>query len=301
MSIEDLGKLPVGGYVDGPDYLLMRLRMLLTGTASPSDENWGEALKRLLVHVAANPVPGAPEDRAKAFAEVWGVTMAAPSAPVDERGEREKDAADEIRMLDLDDDFIPLVQGSDTPLTAMMAGRAMDCASPVPGSFVLLSARMVHDYDFAIDAAIRFEDDTNPDTLVLTLFGSREGSNYHWKWADLSRRAKDPQENAVETDRISGILHVIYGARIREIADDGASAIIEGDAKRGEGMALSQIVESEDVVLTGDDENVVFVMPVRLLIDTRSGRREARVVYQGRVNGRCIDGGLEIASVSTRI
>lgn len=39
---------PVGEYVHTVPYLEMRLRMLLTGTASPTEEEWVNALKELL-------------------------------------------------------------------------------------------------------------------------------------------------------------------------------------------------------------------------------------------------------------
>ena len=40
---------PIGEYVFGSTYRLMRLRMLLTGTASPTEEQWTEALGELLL------------------------------------------------------------------------------------------------------------------------------------------------------------------------------------------------------------------------------------------------------------
>jgi hypothetical protein len=47
----------IGGYVTGVPYRLMRLRMLLTGTNAPTEEEWADALGRLLIHLETNPVP----------------------------------------------------------------------------------------------------------------------------------------------------------------------------------------------------------------------------------------------------
>jgi hypothetical protein len=301
MSTQDIGDLPVGGYVDGPDYLLMRLRMLLTGTASPDGERWAEALKRLLAHVAANPVPGTPADRAADFARAWGVGIVDPPAPKDERGEREADVGHEIRMLDLDDDLIRLVEGSDTPIVGLMAGRVMDTAAPVPGSFVLLAGRSVSDYDFAVDALIRFEDQGGADQIVLTLFGTRRGSNYDWKWADLSRRSPANEEDARERVRIAGILHVIGGGVVRKKADAEASKLIEGDVGPNGSMAMALFVGPGDIVLTGDDSNVAFVMPVELDIHDANGRRQVEVVQQGRIVSDMTRGGIELVSVGLGI
>ncbi len=67
-SINDLRKkflgedqMTTGGYVNDPPYLEMRLRMLLTGTASPTDEQWGKALKGLLHHLDDNVCPACHE------------------------------------------------------------------------------------------------------------------------------------------------------------------------------------------------------------------------------------------------
>jgi hypothetical protein len=45
----------IGGYVNDSPYLEMRLRMKLTGTASPSNEEWASALRTLLTHLGDNP------------------------------------------------------------------------------------------------------------------------------------------------------------------------------------------------------------------------------------------------------
>jgi hypothetical protein len=301
MTTEAPEDVRTGEYVHGTQYLTMRLRMLLTGTAAPDEATWADALKRLLAHVAANPVPGTPADRAADFAEAWGVAIVDPPAPKDERGEREEDAGHEIRMLDLDDDLIGLVEGSDTPIAGRMAGRVMDTATPVPGSFVLLAARSVGDYDCAIDALVRFEDEGGPDRIALTLFGTRLGSDYDWKRADLSRRTPATEEDARERKRIAGILHVIGGGLVREKADADASAAIEADLGAEDAMSLMQTVRPEDIVLTGDDSNVVFTMPVELHIHDRNGPRRVEVVHQGRMTRDMTTGGIELCSVGLGI
>jgi len=301
MTNENPEDVRTGGYVHGTQYLTMRLRMLLTGTAAPDEATWADALKRLLAHIAANPVPGTPADRAADFAEAWGVRMVDQPKPEDERAEREIDAGHEIRMLDLDDDLIRLVEGSDTPIVGLMAGRVMDTAAPVPGSFVLLAGRSVSDYDFAVDALIRFEDQGGADQIVLTLFGTRRGSNYDWKWADLSRRSPANEEDARERVRIAGILHVIGGGVVRKKADAEASALIEGDVGPNGSMAMALFVGPEDIVLTGDDANVAFVMPVELDIHDANGRRQIEVVQQGRIVSDMTSGGIELVSVGLGI
>lgn len=72
---------PMVSYVQTSSYLLMRLRMLLTGTNGPDDEVWTKALRDLLAHLAENPVPGIPEDRVAQFASVWGTNP----SPQDEK------------------------------------------------------------------------------------------------------------------------------------------------------------------------------------------------------------------------
>lgn len=290
-----------GDYVNGTNYLSMRLRMLLTGTDGPDEATWADALKRLLAHIAANPVPGTPAQRASDFAKAWGVRMIDPPTPTDERGEREKDAGDEIRMLDLDDDLIGLVEGSDTPIAGMMVGRIMDTAAPVPGSFVLLAARDVSHYDFVIDALVRFEDQGGSEQLVLTLFGTRRGSDYDWKWADLSRRNPASEKDADERRRIAGVLHVVSGAVVRYKADADASALIEAGIGPDGSMAMTQFVEPEDIMLTGDDANVAFVIPVKIDIRDANGRRQVEVVHQGRIVSDMTSGGIELASVGLGI
>lgn len=49
--MKEYSDTPMGGYVNHPSYLEMRLRMLLTGTASPSEEQWAKTLKGLLAHL----------------------------------------------------------------------------------------------------------------------------------------------------------------------------------------------------------------------------------------------------------
>jgi hypothetical protein len=46
--MQDYSDEPVGDYVNDPPYLEMRLRMRLTGTASPTPEVWAAALTKLL-------------------------------------------------------------------------------------------------------------------------------------------------------------------------------------------------------------------------------------------------------------
>lgn len=89
MNTDPAKDAATGAYVHTPEYLLMRLSTLLTGSAAPNEAEWGNALKRLLTHVATHPVPGTPEARAREFAAAWGVRMAAAPAPVDETEERE--------------------------------------------------------------------------------------------------------------------------------------------------------------------------------------------------------------------
>jgi hypothetical protein len=48
---------PVGGYVNDAGYLEMCLRMAITGTAGPSNEQWCEGLKKLLAHLQRHPLP----------------------------------------------------------------------------------------------------------------------------------------------------------------------------------------------------------------------------------------------------
>ena len=301
MTVDGQGHAPIGGYVNGSGYLHMRLRMLLTGSNAPDEDAWAEALHRLLAHIAAHPVPGTPDERAESFAKAWGIDIARPTEALDERGERERDASHEIRMLDLDDDLIPLVQASDTPLVRHMTGRTMDTLAPVPGSFVLLAAARINDYDFAMDATVRFEDADGPSTLPLTLFGRRDGSNYEWLWADLSRRTPANEEDERERERIAGILHVVPGATIREIADDQASDAIESTTGDDGEMAMMQIVRKEDVVLTGDYDRIVFVMPVSLKIASSTGHHSIDAVYQGRIIDDMTSGSLDISSVGLRL
>lgn len=56
-SNEELAAMPVGDYVNDPSYKLMRLRILLTGTSGPTDEDWSAALTRLMDHLDNHPVP----------------------------------------------------------------------------------------------------------------------------------------------------------------------------------------------------------------------------------------------------
>lgn len=66
-------------------------------------------------------------------------------------------------------------------------------------------------------------------------------------------------------------------------------------------MAMMQIVRKEDVVLTGDDGLVVFVMPVRLKIASSTGHHSIDTVYQGRIVEDMTSGGLAISSVGLRL
>lgn len=288
-----------GRSTQGQEYLSMRLRTLLTGEAAPSDASWTDALGRLLAHLAANPVPGTPDDRARAFAEAWGVRIGTPPAPLDERGERERDAAAEMRLLDMGEDLLPLVHASDSPIAHRMIGRELDAVAPVPGSFVLLAATTVTRYDFAMDATLLLKtSDGSSERLVITVFGRRAGSDHEWLWADLSRRSPATEDATRERVRIAGVLHVVGGATVREKADAAASAAIEAGGEPHRSMAISQTVHPEDVVLVGDDENVAFVMPVRLDIADESGRRVVEVVHQGWITSDADRGGIEISSVS---
>jgi hypothetical protein len=58
MSREEPKEILVGGYVTGVPYRLMRLRMLVTGTNAPTEEQWAEGLGRLLEHLDKFPMEG---------------------------------------------------------------------------------------------------------------------------------------------------------------------------------------------------------------------------------------------------
>jgi hypothetical protein len=55
-SNEELVAMPVGDYVNDPSYKLMRLRILVTGTSGPTDEDWSAGLTRLLDHLEKFPL-----------------------------------------------------------------------------------------------------------------------------------------------------------------------------------------------------------------------------------------------------
>lgn len=223
---------------------------------------------------------------------------------IDERARsRETDASHEIRHLLLDEDLVSLVEGSDTAIVKWMTGRVMDTIAPVAGTFTIL-AEGKHDeeYDFAMDAMVRFEDQDGPEELALTLFGTRDCDRYEWKWSDLSRRTPENDANIAETERLSGILHVVMGSEIRKLSGEKTRERIEALSGPGGSMAMQSRVDPSDIILTGDDENVAFVMRVKLNIATANGIHDVDTVFHGRIDpDRMEKGGIAITIVTTRI
>jgi hypothetical protein len=229
---------------------------------------------------------------------------AVPSSTGDDRDRaRETDASHEMRHLLLDEDLVSLVEGSDTAIAHMMVGRVMDTISPVPGTFTILAeGKHDEDYDFSFDGLVAFEDADGPGSVYLTLFGTRDGDRYEWKWADLSRRTPRSDAYEGETRRIAGILHVIIGYEIRKKAGDKTRERIEALSGPEGSMAMQGLVEPARIVLTGDDENVAFVMPVKLNIATAKGTHEVDTVFHGTMDADLHEkGGIAVSIVTTRI
>jgi len=65
--------LTTGGYVYGVPYRLMRLRMLVTGTNAPTDEQWAEGLGRLLEHLTEFPLESTIKVRAELSPETFEI------------------------------------------------------------------------------------------------------------------------------------------------------------------------------------------------------------------------------------
>jgi hypothetical protein len=68
--------LTTGGYVYGVPYREMRLRMLLTGTNAPTDEQWAEGLGRVLEHLTEYPLDQTIKVRAELSPETFEAVKA---------------------------------------------------------------------------------------------------------------------------------------------------------------------------------------------------------------------------------
>lgn len=287
--------LPTGGYVHHPAYLEMRLRMLLTGTAAPSEEDWTSALKRLLGHLAAHPVPGTSEARTEAYAVPHAPPApdAVPGRDTAREAERAVPAlAEEIRLLDLDDDYVQLVMASDSPVVARLAGRVLDWSEHVPDSLVLLDTDSEGVVHFAVDVALHFEDPRSPSTETLTLFGSATAGSIRWSHADISARARGRADLAVLLSCVSDRVSTLTTADVLPRIEGD----LKGEIERRSDALLSCDARLSDIVVTGDDGLLAFVAPGSMTIAGTDGSMVAGCLYHGTIG---TDGTPRVLSVTT--
>lgn len=271
---------PVGDYVNDPPYLEMRLRMLLTGTASPTGRAWAESLKRLLDHLEANPVP----DAERALTDERTVPADTPT----NADAFADDLADEIRMLDLDDDYIPLVMGSDTPLVERMGGRVLDWTEVLTGGIVDLVRRENGTRDFAVEVILHLEDPKGPPTIALTLLGTDRKGSIEWSSADLSTHDLPAETRDPMIDRIIGSLGGMGTADLRSVADSDLVDLMQPD------RPIIMDVRRERVVLTGMEDLHAFVAGASVIVNADGGAVTIPCILHGTIE----DGAVHVTAVS---
>lgn len=201
----DPADLPTGGYVYETPYLEMRLRMALTGSARiPSDDAWAKALSRLLAHLDEHPLEAVVEEG----------TAPAATGP----GWPELDhAMAAVRSFDVGD-WTNLVMASEHPVAGRFEGRVI--AGVAVGEYRMVTILDDPDEDrgpaFALDVDIAFD----VGSVGLTVFGTRNGDDYDWHYADLTLRDADARRAAI-------------GKAVAELPKDGPGilAVMEDDLR----------------------------------------------------------------------
>lgn len=269
---------PVGDYVYEPPYLEMRLRMLLTGSASPSDRTWAKALTRLLDHLGSHPVPDE-EGHGDAEAEPNNTMNSDAFTAV---------LAHEVRLLDLHDDYVPFVMASDTPLVPRLNSRILDWTEVPADTIVDLLRHEDGTRDFAVDVVLHFEDADDAPTLTLTLFGTYRGDSIEWSYADLSNGDIPADERSTMTDAIIPFVNAMRCVDLKAVADSDLDDMIEPDA------SIVVDVRRERIVTTGMEDLRAFICGASVIVGTDAGA----ITIPCIVHGRFEDGKPTITAVS---
>ena len=273
--------LPVGEYVNDPPYLEMRLRMLLTGTASPDPRTWGDSLKALLSHLALNPVPivGKDED-----------ASALTDRPMDDDDLLCRIQA-EADILDLDDDVIPLVMGSDTPIVNRLYGRAIRGAETRRNSLVHLTMDGRGGGTFAVDVELDLEDQDTGQKQILTFFGTYDDVSIEWSHADLSARGLPEDETSPAIDQVVRTTCRLGRGHASTICDETIGEAIASS----HGMIIGTV--PCDVVVTGTPDLLVFTAGGILTTSADEGTSRMPCIVQGTID----DGVAKILRISATL
>jgi hypothetical protein len=281
MSDHPGADLPVGDYVNDPPYLEMRLRMLLTGTASPDGRTWGDALKALLAHLAREPVPIAgKDDHASALTETR----------VDEDDLLCRIQA-EADIMDLDDDVVPLVMGSDTPIVNRLYGRAIHAAETHRDSLVHLTMDGRGGGTFAVDIELELEDQNVGPKQILTFFGAYDAASIEWSHADLSARGLPGEETSPAVDQVVRTTCRLGREHASTICDETIGEAISSS----HGMIIGTV--PSDVVVTGSHDLLVFAAGAILTTSADEGTSRTPCIVQGTID----DGMAKILRISATL
>lgn len=270
---------PVGDYVYEPPYLEMRLRMLLTGSAGPSDRTWAKALTRLLEHLENHPVPeedGKAADETSQYTDTIGTTAFTTAL------------AEEIRLLDLHDDYVPLVMASDTPLVSGLVGRILDWTEIQADTVVDLVRHDDGARIFAVDVVLHFEDADGPPTIALTLFGTHRDDAIEWSSADLSNKDMPAEERSVMESAILECAGAMRLVDVKAVADSDLDHMIE--------PAASIVIDParERMMTTGMEDLRAFVCGASMIVEADGGTITIPCIIHGHFD----DGTPTITAVS---
>lgn len=277
-DVERLADLPVGGYVDGLPYLEMRLRMALTGTAAmPTDDVWARALKRLLAHLAENPLPKS-EDDADIASDAAGQTPV--KAPTDEEiadgavtpptDEQITHALSDVETLDIGE-WSQIVMASDHPIAALFSDQTIKDIGLGTNGLVKLSEAVEDEYHFAIDIDLGLTD----RNVRLTLVGIRIGEQYDWLSAEPT--LVDPGTCIAIHDMVRNQIPDLTGGDLWKIMDDGLMLQVErrADGALPDGSEhlhqvglhhLSLRMDEGAIVITGTAHDAQCIVRSRIVL-----------------------------------
>lgn len=267
-AIADAADLPVGDYVYDPPYLEMRLRMALTGTASPSKEVWSSALRGLLDHLAKNPIDGE-EDKPTILVRL----------------------IETMKGMDLERDLIPLAETSMTGLKESISGRTLDNCTLLLSRMIKLGVDSDGLETVCVNAKMNFADDPVDGSVSVCLIGKDTGRGFDWRTMDraIDSRSRAGELLAVRMLRMESRLD---RKTLRDADCDEVVAQIESRMKgaartiAGENNYVDFVftVDTEKLASYGDDQNHRFSAPCRIEFGCGADSDSLECIVQGRVN-----------------
>jgi hypothetical protein len=267
-AVADAADLPVGDYVYDPPYLEMRLRMALTGTAAPSKEVWSSALRKLLDHLAENPIDRE-EDKPTILVRL----------------------IEAMRGMDLERDLIPLARTSMTGLEDEMAGRTMDGCTLLLSGITRLGIDSEGLETICVNAKMNFADDPIDGSIRVSLIGKDTGEGFDWRTMDrpIDGRSRAHELVAVRMLRMESRMD---RKTLRDADCNEVVALIESRMKgstrtiAGENNYVDFVftVDIEKLVSYGDGDNHRFSAPCRIGFGCGADSDSLECIVQGRVN-----------------